>query len=349
MRLTAALALLLSLSPGPAGAGDVPPGPLTFVVLGHIRGGEIGLSSKLGELLTEVRRIRPDVVFLTGDIIWGDYNSKKTDSAAVEAEWQAVDSALATVGAPVYRVPGNHDINDGVTRDIWARRYGALPQSITIRGNRFLLLASGWVPAPGDTGKALYIRGKDLDQQQVEFLQRALEAPAPAGRTFVVMHHLLWWEPDTASWWRTVHPLLARGRVAAVFSGDYGPMKFSTLERDGVRYVQSSIEDSVPVIMQHNRLSSRLLSSQLDNFLVGTVNGGDVRLEVRTVGALSTEQFTPVRWRAINEGSDTRAVAPLRARVWELIGSPKRLAMLGLAIAAVFGAGMLAGARRRHR
>jgi len=332
-------------APEPAQTGK----PFRFVVLGHIRGDGHGLNHKLAEVLAEVRRVKPEAVFLTGDIIWGDYNNRRTDSSAVEAEWRGIDSALATLGAPVYRVPGNHDINDAVTRDIWVRRYGALPQAVTLRGNRFLLLASGWVPQLGDTGKALYIRGRDLDQGQIAFLTRELATPTGTGRTFVVIHHLLWWEPDTAAWWRTVHPALVAGRVAMVFSGDYGPMKFSALERDGVRYLQSSIEDSVPVVMQRNRIPSRLLSSQFDNFLLVTVEGGEVSVEVRTVAAVSSGQFSPERWREINEippGGPTRSVW---RRLWDLVGSPKRLTALGVAVGLIFGAGMLWGRRAAHR
>ncbi len=349
MRLTRTLPLLGMLIGASLGAAPHAGPDLTFVVLGHLRGDGHGLNHKIAEVLAEVRRARPDAVFLTGDIIWGDYNSKHTDSAAVEAEWNQVDSALATLGVPVYRVPGNHDINDAVTRDIWSRRYGALPQAVTIRGNRFLLLASGWVPESGDTGKALYIRGKDLDQKQVAFLREQLAQPAPPGHTFVVMHHLLWWEADTASWWREVHPLLAGAKVSMVFSGDYGPMKFSALARDGVQYVQSSIEDSVPVVMQRNRLPSRLLSSQFDNFLVVTSRGPEVSLEVRTVAVISSGQFSPSRWHDINEIPPTRPRLSLGQRVWEQVGSPKRLVVLALAIGGVFGAGMLAGRRTRGR
>jgi hypothetical protein len=264
----------------------------------------------------------------------------------VEAEWNEVDSALATLGVPVYRVPGNHDINDAVTRDIWNRRYGAMPQAVTIRGNRFLLLASGWVPEPGDTGKALYIRGKDIDARQIEFVRSQLAGPGPAGPTFVVMHHLLWWEADSTAWWRAVHPLLAGAKVPMVFSGDYGPMKFSTLLRDGVRYIQSSIEDSVSVLMQRNRMPSRLLSSQFDNFLVVHVSdAGEVGAEVRVVAALSEPQFTPDQWRAINTVPPTRPQVPLLRQVWDTIGSPKRLLGIGFVLAIVFAAGW--GAARR--
>lgn len=349
MRFLSTLPLLAALVAAPTGMAPGPSPDMTFVVLGHLRGDGHGLNHKAAEVLAEVRRAKPDAVFLTGDIIWGDYNSKQTDSAAVEAEWDQVDSALATLGVPVYRVPGNHDINDAITRDIWNRRYGALPQVVTIRGNRFLLIASGWVPAPGDTGKALYIRGKDLDPKQVAFLREQLAQPNPAGHSFVVMHHLLWWEADTASWWREVHPLLAGAKVSMVFSGDYGPMKFSAVARDGVQYVQSSIEDSVPVVMQRNRMPSRLLSSQFDNFLVVTTHGPEVSLDIRTVAALSSGQFSPSRWHDINQVPPTRPKQSLGQRIWEQVGSPKRLLVLVVVIGGLFGAGVLVGRRKGAR
>jgi predicted phosphodiesterase len=347
MRLTVLLPLVGALVAAPIGTSSRPGSDLTFVVLGHLRGDGHGLNHKAAEVLAAIRRARPDAVFLTGDIVWGDYNSKRTDSAAVEAEWNLTDSALATLGVPVYRVPGNHDINDAVTRDIWNRRYGTLPRTVTIRGNRFLLLASGWVPAPGDTGKSRYIRGRDLDTAQVEFIRHELAQPAGAGHTFVVMHHLLWWEADSSAWWREVHPLLAAAKVAMVFSGDYGPMKFSAMERDSVQYLQSSIEDSVPVQMQRNRIPSRLLSSQFDNFLVVTTKGAEVSLDIKTVAALSSGQFTPERFYEINGIPPTYHRPTFAESLWDLIGSPKRLVGLALVVAMLIGVGVLVGRKSR--
>jgi predicted phosphodiesterase len=342
--------LLLAILAGFAGqslaAAETPVGnpagqPFRFVVLGHIRGDGHGLNPKLAEVLEEVRRVKPEAVFLAGDIVWGDYNSRHTDSLSVEAEWQEVDSALATLGVPVYRVPGNHDINDAVTRNIWVRRYGTLPQAVTQGGQRFLLLASGWVPEQGDTGKALYIRGRDLDEKQIAFLRHELAMPSDSGRTFVIMHHLLWWAPDSAQWWQQVHPVLASARTAAVFTGDYGPLKFSSLERDEVHYYQTSIEGDVPVQMQRDLLSSRLLSSQFDNFLVATVEGQTVSVEVRVAAALSSGQFTPVHWREINESPRPRP--SFWQRIWEVVGSPKRLLALGVFTGLVFWFGWRLG------
>ena len=213
-----------------------------FVVLGHIRGDEPGgLNPKLHELLDEVRALEPAFAVLTGDIIWGDLRTTPRGSERVDREWNEVDAALDTLGVPIYRVPGNHDISDVVTRDIWIRRYGALPRVVSEAGIRLLLLSSAWIPETDDQDGSQFGRGVDLDESQVRWLGNELDRPSDAP-TFAFMHHLLWWEPDDGRWWTEVHPLLARAGVKAVFSGDYGPLKFSTAVRDGVTYFQTSIE-----------------------------------------------------------------------------------------------------------
>ena len=332
----AVFALLAGLAGVPGQAPHQPPvsaplpaeRPFRFVVLGHVRGDNSGaLHPRLAETLHEVRRVRPDVVVLTGDLIWGDYHSWPPDSAIVVEQWRQLDSALATLEVPVYRVPGNHDLHDPITRDIWSRRYGPLPQRIDVRGGRFLMLRSVGVRPTADTDRMT--RGVDIDGEQVEFLRRELGTGVQPGPTFIFLHHLLWWGADTTAWWREVHPLLAASGASAVFSGDYGPMKFSTMDRDGVRYFQTSIEFPVPVVMQRNRLASRLLSSQFDNFLVVSVDDEDVSVDVHTVAAVSSGQFTPERWREINEVPPDRPQQSLWQKAWAMVDSPKRLLAAG--------------------
>ena len=247
---------------------------------------------------------------------------------------------------PVHRVPGNHDISDLGTRDLYVRRYGRPPQVVEFRGSRFLLLSSAWIPADGDTRHAPYTRTTALDSGQVNFLRSELPRPGPFLHTFVFQHHTLWWEPD-APWWQEVHPLLAQAGVDAVFAGDYGPLKFSFAERDRVRYYQSALEGDVSLGILRELMSSRLLASQFDNFLLVTVRGPVVDVEVRTVGETSSGKFTPGRWREVNLWQ--APPPPLPQRVWRLVGSPKRLAVLALFAAGLFAAGWWTGRRWGRR
>jgi hypothetical protein len=126
-------------------------------------------------------------------------------------------------------------------------------------------------------------------------------------------------------------------------------MKFSHVRRDGIDYVQTSIEGDVSVEMLRAFESSRLLSRQFDNYVVGTIDGGRVSLDVQTVGALATERFTPERWRAVHRYPDSRS---LPEKAWALIGTPKRLAAVAVLLGGALGAGFLLGAlfgRRRRQ
>ena len=319
-----------------------------FVVVGHVRRDGNGgiLHPRLGELIERIRILNPDLVFLTGDMVWGDYENNPSDPATVEREWEALDSALGGLPMPVHRVPGNHDISDLGTRDLYSRRYGRPPEVVEFRGSRFVLLSSAWIPTDGDTRHAPYTRPHALDSVQVAFLRSELDRPGRFGHTFVFQHHILWWDAD-APWWREVHPLMAQHGVDAVFAGDYGPLKFSFTERDGVRYYQSAVEGDVSLGILREMISSRLLAGQFDNFLYVTVRGPRVDVEVRTVGETSSGKFTPDRWREVNLWEPPPP--PLTTRVWKVVGSPKRLTVLALFSAGLFAAGWLAGRRWARR
>jgi len=99
--------------------------------------------------------------------------------------------------------------------------------------------------------------------------------------------------------------------------------------------------------MQGRRASSRLLSSQFDNFLVVDVNGPQVTVDIRTLAGVSSGQFTPARWRAIEQISAARAGR--WQQLWKLIGSPRRIAALAGVLTLVFLAGAGFGRSRAKR
>jgi hypothetical protein len=332
---TAVCALLLA---SPVVAQRSNDGPeVRFVVLGHIRGDQSGKTNpKLGELLAEVTALKPQFAVLTGDIIWGDYDAVPPNVERVNQQWEQVDAALNTLGIPVYRVPGNHDISSPGTRDVWLRRYGSLPRSESIAGIRLLLLSSTLIPEDGDQRSQPAIRGVDLDEKQVRWLETELAKPSDEP-TFAFTHHLLWWEADGGRWWTEVHPLLAKAGTKAVFSGDYGPLKFSTLNRDGVRYFQSSIETPVSLGMLQINFSSRVLSAQFDNFLEVIVRDGKSDVRVHPIGAITSGEFTPSRYNAIMKKD---VPVSLWARLTDFVATPKRIsALLIVGMALGFSAG----------
>lgn len=317
------------------------PDSVTFVVLGHVRGKDDGtLSPKLPELIERVRAIRPAFVVLTGDMIWGDVQSNPVDSAFVEQQWNRLDSALAGLEVPVYRTPGNHDISDLVTRNIWLRRYGAPNQVLERDGVRLVFLPSAWIPPDGDTRHNPYIRPTALDSSMVRWLAGVLGGPPPSGPTLVFMHHLLWWEAG-APWWRDVHPLLRAAGVQVVFGGDFGPLKFSHEERDGIRYIQTSMEAGNQLVTLRKLEPSRILSSQFDNFLVVRVRGPEVGVDVEVLGALSSDMFTRERYVAMMQPWPKS----FQERMSELL-SPRRVAALVILLLGAFSCGWWLARRR---
>ena len=320
-------------------------GPFSFVVIGHVRGDDDGVMQPLlGPLLAKVRTLKPDMIFLTGDMIYGGLG-KNHRADIISQDWERLDAALAKVGVPVYRVAGNHDINDPMTRDIYFARYGKLPQAFSYRGSRFLLLNSSYVPEGNETpprvhGRQAYLRGKQLDTFQLDFLRKEISGEQRYDNVFLFMHHLLWDNDEQAVWWRDVHPLLVGRNVRAVFAGDVGPRKFSHMKRDGIDYIQSSIAE-IPMEFLRRYWTHRMIAQQFDNYLYVTVKGPEVVFEVQTIGEFSSGQFTPQSWREMHR-SEPPVEKPLLTRVREFIDSPRRLIAMAAVMLLCFLGGVTA-------
>lgn len=324
----------------------------SFSVLGHIRGKHDGkLHHQLDAIIAEVKALSPDFVVLTGDMIFGSYHDLVPDRDTIIRDWEHLDQALAGLEVPIYRVPGNHDLHDPVTRDVYFARYGPLPSAVEFDGCLFLFLNSAYVPegddpTPLDTVRA-YTRGSPIDAGQSSFLANQLQITPRLRHVFLFMHHLLWWEDDSP-WWKYVHSILTNRNVRAVFSGDWGPMKFSHIKRDGIHYIQSSIDDDVPLQILRDLESARLLDQQFDNFIHVTVEGDVVDIDVKTFSELTTDKFSPQRWRTIHHYLPPPD--PLLTRVWDTIGTPRRFIAATVVMGTCFVAGIITSrvfARRR--
>lgn len=338
--LALAAAALAALS---GGAQDE--GPWSFVLLGHPRGGpDNGLfpRERLDEAVDEINRLRPDFTVLLGDIVWGDFETSGARRELVAADWDEVARLWSRLDAPWHVLPGNHDVWDPVTRDLWIERFGALERAFEHKGSRFLLLNSCWTPAGASgTLPGEFIRGAPLPPERIAWLAHELQSSSQAAHVFVLMHHVLWWEPD-APWWSEVHPLLAQAPVSLVASGDLGPLKFGHQRRDGIEYVQTAVEFNLaPLVMQRNREETRTLTQQPDTFLLVTVDGPAVRMELRTLGAFDPERFTPVAWQAVHDYDR----GSLQRKLYGRMNTPERLVRwLSILAAAAFAAGLALGA-----
>ena len=79
-----------------------------FIFTGHLRGARnFEINRLVPHFVKEVRGLKKDFVFLTGDMICG-YKTAY-DKKGLRREWSLLDQYLSQIDAPVYRVTGNHD------------------------------------------------------------------------------------------------------------------------------------------------------------------------------------------------------------------------------------------------
>src|SRR4030042_2635191 len=103
----------------------------SFVVWGHPRGRTTGDPPlHFEEILAQITELKTDLVVITGDAIHGMWG-EDTDPAIIRKEWEIFDVGLSKLKIPVYRLPGNHDVHNNITRDIYLKRYPRVPFAFT--------------------------------------------------------------------------------------------------------------------------------------------------------------------------------------------------------------------------
>ncbi len=181
-----------------------------FIVFGHVYTDY----NALQQSIIKVNALDPDFVVFLGDTL---PNNHKTG-------WDELFAITKDILAPVYYVPGNHDISDRPEdKSIFIEKVGPLYQEFTIRDKQFILLntASG---LPGTY---------DLEDEQIDWLYSTFQDNTTS-KKIILMHHCLFYEDDTVlcngryekmgseySWNREIVPFI-KDKVMAVFVGDLG-------------------------------------------------------------------------------------------------------------------------------
>src|SRR5262249_32559241 len=122
-----------------------------------------GSVERFAAAIAGVRELGPDAVVVTGDL---------ADHAS-DAEYRTVHEILASVDAPYYLLPGNHDDRRAVND-----RGEAVQYSVDLGPVRLVALDS---TIPGEDGGA-------LDGGRLDWLDAKL-ASVPEKPTIVAMHH----------------------------------------------------------------------------------------------------------------------------------------------------------------
>lgn len=166
--------------------------------------------------IKKLNLLMPEFVMSVGDFIPGNTN----DRTVLARDWAEFDEHLKPLKVPFFWVPGNHDINNDVMRDVWNNRVGVPFYSFVYKDVLFLALDS--------TGE----KGQIVPEYQVEYMKQALAKNAAVRWTFVFLHHPLWLYDDPAGF-ASVQALL-QGRPHTVIAGH--THHYLHERRDGANY-----------------------------------------------------------------------------------------------------------------
>ncbi len=151
--------------------------------------------------IRKLNLLMPEFVMSVGDFIEGNTN----DRDRLAREWAVIDEEIKPLKVPFFFLPGNHDINNDVMRDVWNSRSGVPYYSFVYKDVLFLALDS--------TGE----KGRIVPDHQVEYMKQALDRHQDVRWTFVFLHHPLWLYDDPAGFAK-LQPLL-QDRPHTVIAG----------------------------------------------------------------------------------------------------------------------------------
>jgi hypothetical protein len=276
----------------------------SFVVWGHPRGRTTGDPPlHFEEILERIAELKADLVLITGDAIHGMWG-KDADPVIIRKEWEIFDAGLSKLKIPVYRLPGNHDVHNNITRDIYLERYPRVPFAFTFKRSRFILLDTAGINQKGENDQATW-KGliQPFDEKQFAFIKDEISQQEKYNHIFIFMHNPQPWSEPSTFWWKNIHPLLKGGKTRAVFAGSPWVFKYAHLERDSIHYILSSCL-GVPTKEFLRRIpipEEWSIHKQLDNIQYVRVDGNQYKIQTIAVGALSSESLNWRFWDEVQE------------------------------------------------
>ncbi|MBN1781393.1 metallophosphoesterase [bacterium] len=176
----------------------------SFAVIGDRTGAGPDNWKIFDRAVAEINLMNPDFVIMVGDLVEGAGNR----TAELDRQWEEALTHLAPLKAPLYMVPGNHDVYNPMSYDAWQKRLGKTYFAFAVQDCRFVMLNTEEGKKSGQSG---------LGSEQMDFLRAQLREPC--AHVFIVMHQPMWMM-DTAqkAEWRNIETLLGN-RAFTVIAG----------------------------------------------------------------------------------------------------------------------------------
>jgi predicted phosphodiesterase len=172
-------------------------------------------------IVNEIAMLDPDVVVNVGDLIEGP----QPDEDSINMEWDVVLNTLSRLSMPVYFVPGNNDIFDQKSRDLFTVRTRAVPYySFDCKPAHFIVLDNSQIE-----------KVEDFSDEQLNWLENDLKEHKNAPLKIVIMHKPFWYTAFEKNQTDVLHDMFKTYNVNWVFSGHYH--SYASADRDGIHYV----------------------------------------------------------------------------------------------------------------
>lgn len=136
--------------------------------------------------------MQPEFVISIGDLIEGN----SFDENNLHAQWDEIDSIINKLEMPLIFIPGNHDNDNDVMKNVWKQRYGKSYYHFKYKDVLFLMLNS----QDKEYGH--------ISKEQIYYVKTTLERNVDVRYTFVFIHQPLW-VSNRLNGWKDIEKLLS--------------------------------------------------------------------------------------------------------------------------------------------
>ena len=252
-----------------------------FIIVGDRTGGGENEWPLFDRAMDEINLLRPDFAITVGDAIQG-YTQ---DPDEIASEWQDFHKHAGKLEAPLFLLPGNHDISSRDMLRWWQDHIGRTYYSFDYKACHFLVL---------NTEEYWFENDSSIGPDQVRFVLDDLDRNKTARHTFVFMHKPVWHDPNNAEW-RQIEAALG-DRPHTVFAGHTHRLTFEK-RGDGKYFIVATtrgidLSDSEDMLPQ---------MGSFPHFTEVTVDGSAVRVAIiEPGGPVWPEDIAP---REFQEGA----------------------------------------------